>query len=91
MEIKRLLAQNVALIEHLNKLKDNFTNKYLFDFDIWINQNTNKLREIKMLNYMANYKDNNTSTNNNKSNYDEENSKKFDSFESESSEFDSGN
>lgn len=87
MEIKRLLAQNLALMEHLSKLKANFSNEdYLSHFDVWINQNRNKLKEIKMLNYMASCFDENTTI----SNYDEDNSKKFDSFESESSEFDSG-
>ncbi len=84
MEIKRLLAQNVALIEHLNRLKENFGQEFVNNFDVWINQNSNKLKEIKMLNYMANY---NLDDDNNS----EENSKKFDSLESEeSSEFDSG-
>jgi hypothetical protein len=84
MEIKRLLAQNVALIEHLNRLKENFGQEFVNNFDVWINQNSNKLKEMKMLNYMANY---NLDDDNNS----EENSKKFDSLESEeSSEFDSG-
>ena len=87
-----MLAQNIALIEHLTKLKANFSNDYLLDFDIWIKENTNKLKEIKMLNYIANYdssSDSNSMPSN--ANYDEENSRKnFDSFESESSEFDSG-
>jgi hypothetical protein len=79
-----LLAQNIALIEHLNRLKDNFGKDFVYNFDVWINQNTNKLKEIKMLNNNVNYTDQETSNS-------EENSKKFDSFESEeSSEFDSG-
>lgn len=79
------MAQNITLIEHLNKLKDNFENDYVFNFDAWINQNANKLKEIKMLNY-----DSTSCDDTNNDHYDEENSKKFDSFESESSEFDSG-
>lgn len=84
LEIKRLLAQNIALIEHLNRLKNNFGKDFVYNFDVWINQNSNKLKEIKMLNYNANYTDQQEASNG------EENSKKFDSFESEeSSEFDS--